>query len=230
METRTRGHGRLAVLSILMSLLLCGCDDGYTIHSIYQASPGPSSVPDVAGLWQSSDAQWNDGVLQIAAEDYDVGHCRAADIRILDMKSNDDDWVIGDEMCFVPIAGHMIMQVRTTGEVRLYQDFLVKIDQDSITTCGSIWTQLMALNSDHPKQFSMEGLEYTIRAKDFGNEMIVTSSTDELRAYLEVNLPKIARTCDEGDEGDGQRQHWTRLKRLTPARPAEKAEDSPPSP
>jgi hypothetical protein len=227
METRTPGHGRLAVLSILMSLGLSGCDDGYAIHSIYQPTPGASTVPDVAGLW--SDAQWNDGVLQIAAEDYDVGHCRAADVRMLNMKSNDNDWVIGDEMCFVPIAGHMIMQVRTTGEVPLYQDFLVKIDQDSITTCGSIWTQLMALHRDHPEQFSMEGLEYTIRAKDFGNQMIVTSSTDELRAYLEVNLPKIARTCDESDEGDGTRQHWGSLKRLTPARPAEGAEDSSPS-
>jgi len=227
METRTRGHGHLAVLSIFAILGLCGCDDGYTIHSIYQPTPGSSTVPDVAGLWQSSDAQWNDGVLQIAAEDYDVGHCRFADIRILNMKSNEDDWVIGDEICFVPIAGHMIMQVRTTGEVRLYEDFLVKIDQDSITTCGSIWTQLMALRRDHPEQFSMEGLEYTIRGQFLGNEMIITSPADELRAYLEVNLPKIARTCDEGDE---KVQHWARLKRLTPARPAEEAEDSSPSP
>jgi hypothetical protein len=227
METRTRGHGHLAVLSIFAILGLCGCDDGYTIHSIYQPTPGSSTVPDVAGLWQSSDAQWNDGVLQIAAKDYDVGHCRFADIRILNMKSNEDDWVIGDEICFVPIAGHMIMQVRTTGEVRLYEDFLVKIDQDSITTCGSIWTQLMALKRDDPEQFSMEGLEHTIRGQFLGNEMIVTSSTDALRAYLEANLPKIARTCDEGDE---KLQHWVTLKRLTPARPVEEAEDSSPSP
>jgi hypothetical protein len=226
METRTLGHGRLAVLSLFTILGLCGCDDGYTIHSLYQATPGTSSVPDVTGLWQSSDAQWNDGVLQIAAEDYDVGHCRFADIRILNMKSNEDDWVIGDEICFVPIAGHMIMQVRTTGEVRLYEDFLVKIDQDSITTCGSIWTQLMALKRDDPEQFSMGGLEYTMRGQFLGNEMIVTSSTDALRAYLEVNLPKIARTCDEGDE---KVQHWARLKRLTPARVEEAAEDSSPS-
>ena len=97
--------------------------------------------------------------------------------------------------------------------------FLVKIDQDSITTCGSIWTQLMALKRDHPEQFSMEGLEYTVRGQFLGNEMIVTSPTDALRAYLEANLPKIARTCDDGDE---KVQHWATLKRLTPARPAEK--------
>jgi len=227
MVKRTPGNGRLAVLSIFMSLLLCGCDDGYTIHSIYQPTPGSSTVPDVAGLWQLSDPGWSDTVLQIAAEDYDVGHCRFADIRILNMKSNEDDWVIGDEMCFVPIAGHMIMQVRTTGDVRLYQDFLVKIDQDSITTCGSIWTQVMALNRDHPKQFSMKGLEYTTRSQFLGSEMIVTSPADEIRAYLEANLPKIARTCDDGDE---KVQHWATLKRLTPARQAEEAEDISPSP
>ena len=228
MVKRTPGNGRLAVLSIFMSLLLCGCDDGYTIHSIYQPTPGSSTVPDVAGLWQLSDPGWSDTVLQIAAEDYDVGHCRFADIRILNMKSNEDDWVIGDEMCFVPIAGHMIMQVRTNGKVRLYEDFLVKIDQDSITTCGSIWGQLMTLNRHRPTQFSMEGLEYTIRSSPFsGNEMIITSPTDELRAYLEANLPKIARTCEEGDE---KLQHWVTLKRLTPARPVEEAEDSSPSP
>ena len=228
METRTLGHGRLAVLSIVTILGLCGCDDGYTIHSLYQATPGTSSVPDVTGLWQSSDPGWHDTVLQIAAEDYDIGHCRVADIRILDMHSIDDDTVIGDVICFVPIAGHTIMQVRTLGEARLYQHFLVKIDQDSITTCGSIWGQLMTLNRHRPTQFSMEGLEYTIRSSPFsGNEMIITSPTDELRAYLEVHLPNIARTCDEEDE---EGQHWARLTRLTPARPAEKAADSSPSP
>ena len=228
METRTLGHGRLAVLSLFTILGLCGCDDGYTIHSLYQATPGTSSVPDVTGLWQSSDPGWHDTVLQIAAEDYDVGHCRVADIRILDMRSIEDDAVVGDEICFVPIAGHTIMQVRGTGEARLYQHFLVKIDQDSITTCGSIWGQLMTLNRHHPTQFSMEGLEYTIRSSPFsGNEMIITSPTDELRAYLEVHLPNIARTCDEEDE---EGQHWARLERLTPARPAEKAADSSPSP
>jgi len=227
METRTLGPGHIGVLSILMILGLCGCDDGYTLHSIYQATPGTSSVPDVTGLWQASDPGWHDTVLQIAAEDYDVGHCRLADIRLLNMKSNEDDETIGDQMCFVPIAGHMIMQVRTTGDVPLYQDFLVKIDQDSITTCGSIWAQLMALRRDHPTQFSMEGLEYTIRGVFFGNELIVTSPPDVLRAYLEVNLPKIARTCDEGDE---EGQHWATLKRLTPARVQDDAEASSPSP
>ncbi len=228
METRTLGHRRLAVLSLFTILGLCGCDDGYTIHSLYQPTPGSSTVPDLAGLWQSSEPGWHDTVLQIAAEDYDVGHCRLADIRMLDMRSNEDDLVIGDQMCFVPIAGHMIMQVRTTGSVPLHQHFLVKIDQDSITTCGSIWAQLIALRRDHPEEFSLEGLEYTFRSEPFAdNEVIVTSPTDELLAYLEVNLPKIARTCDEGDEVG---QHWARLKRLTPARPAKEAEDSPPSP
>ena len=136
--------------------------------------------------------------------------------------------MIGDEICFVPIAGHTIMQVRTTGEARLYQHFLVKIDQDSITTCGSIWGQLMTLNRHHPTQFSMEGLEYTIRSSPFsGNEMIITSPTDELRAYLEVNVPKIARLCDEeNEEGPG----WSTLKRLTPERVEDVTEGSSPSP
>ena len=136
METRTLGHGRLAVLSLFTILGLCGCDDGYTIHSLYQATPGMSSVPDVTGLWQSSDPGWHDTVLQIAAEDYDVGHCRVADIRILDMRSIEDDAVVGDEICFVPIAGHTIMQVRGTGEARLYQHVRVKMYHDSITRCG----------------------------------------------------------------------------------------------
>ncbi len=227
METRTPANVRFAVLSIFVILGLGGCDDGYTIHSIYQVSPGTSSVPDVAGLWQSSDPGWHGSVLQIAAQDYDVGHCRVADIRILDMHSIEDDAVIGDEMCFVPIAGHMIMQVRTTGQARLYEDFLVKIDQASITTCGSIWAQLIALRRDYPTQFSMEGLEYTIRGQFFGNEMIVTSPTDQLRAYLEVTVPKIARMCDEGnEEGPG----WTRLERLTSVRVEDDAEGSSPSP
>lgn len=228
METRTPGHGRNIVLSLLMLLGLCGCDEGYTVHSIYQPSPGASSVPDVTGLWQSSDPGWHDTVLQIAAPEYDVGHCRSADIRILDLRSNEDDWLIGDEICFLPIAGHMIMHVRTTGEVQLYQHFLVKIDQQSIASCGSIWAQLMKLNRDQPARFTLDGLKHTIRSDlPNGNEMIVTSPTDELRAYLEVNVPKLARRCDEGEE-DGPR--WGSVKRLTPALMEEVAEDHSPSP
>ena len=222
------GCKRCSALALILVLGLWGCDEGYTIHSIYQASPGTSSVPDVTGLWQLSDPGWPGSVLQIAAKDYDVGHCRLADIRRLDMRSNEEDRVIGDEMCFVPIARHMVMQVRTTGEVSLYQDFLVKIDHESISTCGSIWTLLMVLTRDHPARFSMEGLKYTIRSDlPRGNEMIVTSPTDELRAYLEVNLPKIARMCDQGDE---EGPHWVTLKRLTPARLDEDAGGSSPSP
>ena len=228
METRTPRRGRIAVLTIVMILGLAGCDEGYTVYSIYQPTPGASSVPDVTGLWQSSDPGWHDTVLQIAAKEYDVGHCRSADIRILDLRSNEDDWLIGDEICFVPIAGHMIMQVRTTGEVQLYQHFLVKIDQQSIASCGSIWARLIKLNRDHPARVSMEGLEYTIRSDlPRGNEMIVTAPTDELRAYLEVNVPKLARLCDEGVE-EGPR--WSSLKRLTPARVQEVAEEPSPSP
>jgi hypothetical protein len=223
METRTARQNRSAALSILMILGLCGCDDGYTIHSIYQSSPGPSSVPDVTGLWQSSEPGWHDSVLQIAAQEYDVDHCRSADIRMLDLLSNADDKVIGDEICFVPIAGHMIMEVRNTGTVRLYQHFLVKIDQQSIISCGSIWGHLLALHLQDPVRVSMEGLEYTIRSSpDSGNELIVVSPTDALRTYLEVNVPKIASLCDEGDE-EGPR--WISFKRLTPARVSEAAEE-----
>ncbi len=208
METRTARHDRSAALLIVMILGLCGCEEGYTIHSIYQASSGPSPVPDLTGLWQSSEPGWHDSALQIAAQEYDVGHCRPADIRILDLQSNEDDKVIGDEVCFVPIAGHMIMEIRSTGTVRLYQHFLVKIDQQSITSCGSIW---------------VDGLEYTIRSSPAAdNELIVVSPTDALRNYLEVIVPKIASLCDEGVE-EGPR--WLSLKRLTAARVNEVAED-----
>ena len=223
METRTARHDRSAALLIFVILGLCGCDDGYTIHSIYQASPGLSPVPDVTGLWQSSKPGWHDSALQIAAQEYDVGHCRTADIRILDLQSSAEDKVIGDKICFVPIAGHMIMEIRSTGTVRLYQHFLVKIDQQSITSCGSIWGHLLALRRQYPDRFSMDGLEYTIRSSPAAdNELIVVSPTDALRNYLEVNVPKIASLCDEGVE-EGPR--WYTLKRLTAARVSEVAEN-----
>lgn len=69
----------------------------------------------------------------------------------------------------------------------------------------------------------MDGLEYTIRSSPAAdNELIVVSPTDALRNYLEVNVPKIASMCDEGVE-EGPR--WFSLKRLTPARVSEVAEN-----
>jgi hypothetical protein len=228
MDTRTPGRNGLAVLSIVVVLGLVGCDSVYTIHSIAEASDQPSAVPDMSGLWAPDDIDSTSMVLRIAAEDYDTGHCRNADIRLLGA-TNDEEVTFGDQICFIPVAGHMVAQVRTTGDVQLYQQYLFRFDQQSMSFCDAIWADLLDWSEEHPQASAAHGLEFVRRGWEDGTQLFVTSSSDALRAYLGARLPKLARACDE-DNDEGPR--WDKYQRLTPPRQPdpEGAVDELPSP
>ncbi len=227
MDTRTRGRSGFAVLLIAVVLGLVGCDSVYTIHSIYEPSAEPSSVPDVSGLWAEGDTDFTGLVLRISAEDYDIGHCRNADMRLLLANVGEED-PIGDQICFVPVAGHLVAQLRTTGQVQLYEQRLFKFDQQSMSFCDAIWADLLEWSEEHPQASAAHGLEFARRGWEDGTQLFVTSSAEVLRTYLEARLLAVAKACDELDaEG---RSGWETYVRLTPPRqpdPAGAGDDLP---
>jgi hypothetical protein len=227
MKMRTPARGCRAALAIFVALGLGGCDSVYTLHSICEPGDGPSTVPDLSGLWKPSDADAS-GVLRIAAEDYDIGRRRDADIRWFGA-SSEEDQPMGDAICFVPVEEHLVAEVRTTGQVPLYQQVLFKFDQQSISFCDAAWVELLEWAGDHPEASAVHGIEFGRRGSTFGAEFIVTSSADAIRTYLEARLPKLAKACDaDHDDGPG----WATYTRLTPPRRpvGAGAADTPPSP
>lgn len=214
MDTCTPGRNGLAAFSIAMVLALVGCDSVYTIHSIAAPSDEPSTVPDVSGLWAPGGADSKTMVLRIVAEDYDIGQCRNANIRLLGATTEDAE-TLGDQICFVPIAGHVVAQVRTTGGVQLYQQTLFKFDQQSMFFCDAIWADLLQWSEEHPQASAAHGLEFARRGWDSGTQLFVTSSSDALRTYLEARIPQLAKACDENPD-DGPR--WDTYLRMTPPR------------
>jgi hypothetical protein len=222
---------------MLLGLAGCAIDSAYTIHSIAEPSDGPSTVPDISGLWVPSRPDLAGLVLRVAAEDYDTARCRNADIRMLSAYTNEED-LIGDQICFVPVAGHLVAQLRLTGQVQFYQQVLFKFDQQSISYCEKIWTDLRKWYEEHPGASAAQGLEFAGRERKvwswFGDDTVtdlfVTSSRDAMLDYFESSLPAVRKACDELDE-EGY-SGWITFTRLTSPRPLDAADaaDNPPLP
>lgn len=214
MDTRTSLHRNRTGLALMLVLGIAGCDSVYTIHSIASLSDEPPSVPDVSGLWAPSGATWVDGVMRSTAVEYDIGQCRDVTISVLGATSVADE-TVGDEICFVPISGYLIAQIRTTGQVQLYQQYLFKFDEKTISFCDKVWTELLQWSDDHPHATAGGGLEFGRRGGDT-TELFITSPRDAVREYLVPRLPEILKACDEVDEeGDSG---WITYVRLMPPR------------
>jgi len=240
MDTRTSLRRHRAALGLFMVLGLLGCDSVYTIHSIAEPSNEPSTVPDLSGLWAPTDTDLAGVVLRISAEDYDIGHCRNVDIRFLSAYTSEDRRIgepIGDEICFVPVAGHLVAQLRTTGGVQLYQQALFKFDQQSMSFCSALWADLREWSKEHPHASAAHGMEFAHRERTVWfifelevTDLFVTSSRNALLEYFEARLPKVAEACDKVDE-EGH-SGWVTYIRLTPPRQPDAADvdDTSPSP
>ena len=229
MDTRMSLRRHRAALGLFTVLALAGCNPVYTIHSIAEPSDVPSAVPDVSGLWVQSDPDSTGGVLRVAEVEYDVGQCRNATVHSLGLTSIGDETVAG-EICFVPVAGHLIFQLRTTGQVQLYQQYLFKFDKASVSFCTAVWSDLLEWSDHNPRGTAAHGLEFTRRGGGDSTELFVISQRSELLSYLEAKLPEAVQACDEADE-DGH-SGWVTYNRLTPPRQSDVSDgtDTSPSP
>jgi hypothetical protein len=208
---------------------LAGCNPVYTIHSIAAATDEPSPVPDVSGLWVQSNTDWTENVLRVAEVAYDVGQCRSATVHSLGTTPIDDE-PIADEICFVPVGGQVIFQLRTTGQVQLHQQYLFRFEQESMSFCADIWSDLVEWSDDHPEGSAAHGLEFARRGGGDSTELFITSRPNELLSYLEGRLSQAAQACDEADE-EGHTE-WMTYVRVTPPRQPDAADaaDTSPSP
>lgn len=223
MDRRTPGREGCSVLAIVAALGVAGCDSVSTIHSIAAVGDRPTTVPDLSGLWVPGDPDLAGLVLRIAAEDHDTGPCRDADIRVLSAYT-DQDIPVGDQLCFVPVAGHLVAQLRSTGQVQFYQQALFRFDRQSLSFCAEIWTDLRKWAAEHPGASSAHGLEFTVRERQAWlffditvTELFITSPRNSILEYFDSRLPAVAKACDELDEKG--RSRWVTYTRLTPPRP-----------
>lgn len=228
MDTRTSLRWHRAAAVLLWVLWLAGCNPVYTIHSIAGSSDEASLVPDLSGLWVESDATATSDVLHVEEVGDHAGQCRNANIRMIGM-ARFSVQEYADEICFVPVAGRLIAQVRTIGEVQLYQQFLFRFDEESVSFCGSIWSDLVTWSADHPEETAAHGLEFTRRRGGESGEVFVISPPSALLRYLEARLPEEVKACDKAD--DEGHTEWLTFVRLTPRRPSVGiAEDASPLP
>jgi len=141
-----------------------------------------------------------------------------------------DDEPIADEICFVPVGGQVIFQLRTTGQVQLHQQYLFRFDQESMSFCADIWSDLVQWSDDHPEGSAAHGLEFARRGGGDSTELFITSRPNELLSYLEGRLSQAAQACDEADE-EGHTE-WMTYVRVTPPRQPDAADaaDTSPSP
>ena len=215
MDTRISGWKCRAALALCLAFGLSGCAVVYTVHSIAAPSHEPSTVPDVSGLWMLRDDPWPSEVLSVTALEYDVGQCRDATIQSLGPIPSTDD-IVADQICFVPVAGQLVLQLRTVGTVQLYQHYLVRLDQESVSFCGTVWSDLVEWSEDHPGGTAAHGLVFTRFGVGESTDLMIISPRSALLSYLEARLPAAVKVCDKVDEeGDS---NWVTYIRLTPPR------------
>ena len=218
MDTRTCGRKGRAALAVCLAFGLAGCNPVYTIHSI--ASPGnePSTGPDISGWWvlRNEDSAVN-ALRVVEAAELNVGQCRNVTIHSLKGFPNVEPFaaeLVADEICFVPVAGHLVAQIRIAAGVQVYQQYLARIDDESASFCGPVWSDLVQWSDDHPEGTAAHGLQFTRRGGGDSTQLFVISRRGELLSYLETRLPAAAKACDERDDWEG----WVTYVRLTPPR------------
>ncbi len=218
MDTRTCGRKGRAALAACLAFGLAGCNPVYTIHSIASPSGEPSPVPDVSGFWElEGESSTVNATRVVEAVELNSGQCRNVTVHSLKGFPNVEPFateLVADEICFVPVAGHLIVQLRITASVPLYQQFLFRLDEESASFCGSIWADLVDWSDHHPAGTESHGLRFTRRQVGDDTELFVVSPGKEILSYLQARLPEAVKTCDARQDWRG----WVTYVRLSPPR------------
>lgn len=188
---------------------LTGCADAITVHSLAQYSQDTPDVPEVDGRWQLATDEADVSILVVDHRPGDEGRCRAGDVTYIE---NGDSTEYGDEVCFIELNGQLLAEFHTTKPADFYRQYLVRIQSDRIEVCGGlpVWVLLKELKNDRPTGYTFESLQYTVRLQEKGDLMVIISSPDEMRAFLEIALPELGSACDLGDHDF----KWSLFERL----------------
>jgi hypothetical protein len=192
------------------SVGLTGCGDAITVHSLAKGVRADLEVPAVAGRWQLANGESGAPLLIVDHRPDDTGLCRAGLVRYIE---NGETREVGDEVCFVELNGQLIAEFRTTAPLAdFYRQYLVRITRERIELCGGlpVWVMLSELRNDRPTGYSFDSLQYTVRAQESGDLMVLISKPAEMREFLETALPELGAACDLG----GENFKWTPFERV----------------
>jgi hypothetical protein len=150
-------------------------------------------------------------VLEVEGAESDQGRCRQATVHY---KEGADDTVVGNEVCFFELNGHLIAELTIGEPYEVYRQFLVKASDERIETCGfwPVWVMLAELADDRPVGYSLDALQYTERQSGDSGLLVFISESREMREFLELALPELAAACDSG----GEAFEWIAFERMSP--------------
>ena len=219
----------VAGLVLSAALGLGGCTDVVTVHSLDTYAPDTlPAVPDLSGIWVMTSLEDIGYVpLQFVADAYDVAGCREVQATLLQTDPDNPPQTIGDRICFVPIAGQLLAEMRSNDLTRMYRHFLVRVEDNALALCGGTSDILpLYLLAAPDMDDALQGLDYTVREEHYDKLIVVTSKPEQLLAYFERVLPHIAEVCDKSAEsGLG----WLTFNRVTPLREDESAIEAQPA-
>ena len=223
---RSTGVAGLVVAAVLG---LGSCTDVVTVHSLDAYAPDTlPAVPDLSGIWVMTSLEDLDYVaLQFVAEAYDVAGCREAWATLLQTDPDNPPQTIADRICFIPIAGQLLAETRSSDLTPMHRHFLVRVEDNALALCGGTSDILpLYLLAASDMDDALQGLDYTVREEHYDKLIVVTSKPEQLLAYFERVLPHIAEVCDKSAEsGLG----GLTFKRVTPLREDESAIEAQPA-
>ena len=219
------------VVGLVLSAVLAlgGCTDVVTVHSLESYAPDAMpAVPDLSGIWVTTDLQEVSYIaLQFVAEDYDVAGCREVQATLLQTDPDNPPQTIADRICFIPIAGQLLAETRSSDLTPMHRHFLVRVEDNALAVCGGTSDILpLYLLAAADMAAAVAGLDYTVREERYDKLIVVTSKPEQLLAYFERVLPHIAEVCDKYTESE---TGWLTFRRVTPLRKDESAKEEPPA-
>jgi hypothetical protein len=218
----------VAGLVLSAALGLGGCTDVITVHSLDSYAPDTMpAVPDLSGIWVTTDLDEISYVaLQFVADAYDVAGCREVQATLLQTDPDNPPQAIGNRVCFIPVAGQLLAEMRSADTVPMHRHFLVRVEDNALAVCGGTSDILpLYLLAAADMDAAVAGLDYTVREERYDKLIVVTSKPEQLLAYFERVLPRIAEVCDKYTESE---TGWLTFRRVTPLRKDESATEEPP--
>jgi hypothetical protein len=223
---RFTGVSGLVVAAVLG---LGGCTDVVSVHSLDSYAPDSvPAVPDLSGIWVMTSLEDVGYVaLQFVAEAYDVAGCRQARATLLQTDPDNPPQTIGDRICFIPVAGQLLAEMRSSDLTPMHRHFLVRVEDNALAICGGTSDiRPLYLLAATDIAGALQGLDYTVREEHYDKLIVVTSQPEQLLAYFQRVLPGIAEGCDKSAESN---LGWLTFRRVTPLREDESAMEEKPA-
>ena len=191
------------IATVLLVTGLAGCTDSLTVWPVAGTlrSDTAVDVPSLDGHWRMAGEGKDGPTLDVEQVPGERGVCRAGRVTY---REDGNVTEVGDQTCFVDIAGYMLAEVRSVEpKAGFYRQYLVRLQSERIEVCTGfpVWVLLLELQKDGPVGFALDTLDYTLREQESGDLMVIISKPQPMRDFLATALPEAAAACDLNDQG-----------------------------